>query len=259
MSEFARCCTILSFLVSGSMTMRFAGTSMVACAINVFTKEGSYQREVMINLSAGERDAIEGMDVEALRSAVEEARETRSSTAVTHLQLYRLGTYVQSAERRFALALANLRKAKAAANIARTEQAAIRAGWDLVSAVDQMKDRARQEKQDGECFYVDDHIHEPFIFRPDITVSVSYRWRATKNGDWSHGRITFHHRHVARRQSGAFWGSAQAHCASARERTIGDAPAGVVSCARSCPFQRERFFSRWWRRGGYPGDVPCCH
>ena len=158
----------------------------------------------MINLSAGERDAIEGMDVEALRSAVEEARETRSSTAVTHLQLYRLGTYVQSAERRFALALANLRKVKAAANIARTEQAAIRAGWDLVSAVDQMKDRARQEKQDGECFYVDDHIHEPFTFRPEMTVSVSYRWRATKNGDWSHGRITFHHRHVARPLSGAF-------------------------------------------------------
>lgn len=54
----------------------------------------------MINLSAGERDAIEDMDVDALRIAIEEARKAHSSTAVTRLQLYRLGAYVQEAERR---------------------------------------------------------------------------------------------------------------------------------------------------------------
>ena len=206
----------------------------------------------MINLSAGERDAIEGVDVEALRSAVEEARETRSSTAVTHLQLYRLGTYVQSAEHRFALALANLRKAKAAANIARKEQAAIRAGWDLVSAVDQMKDRARQEKQDGEWFYVDDHIHEPFTFRPEMTVSVSYRWRTAKNGDWSHGRITFHHRYVARPQSVPF-ADRRKLTARRREKKLSET------------LQREWYHMRdlalfsvrdFFRDGGNGADIP---
>ncbi|MFC5736037.1 hypothetical protein [Sinirhodobacter huangdaonensis] len=169
----------------------------------------------MINLSAGERDAIEDMDVDALRIAIEEARKAHSSTAVTRLQLYRLGAYVQEAERRFDLALANLRKAKAAAKIASTEQATIRAGWDLASAVDQMKDRARQERRDGERFYVDDHIHEPFTFQPEMTVSVSYRWRATEDDGWSYGRIVFHHHHVARPQP---WDFADRRRLTARQR-----------------------------------------
>lgn len=104
-------------------------------------QEGRFRREILINLSTDERDAIEDMDVEALRNAIEEARDVRSLTAVTYLQLYRLGVYVQSAEHRFELALVTLRKAKAVTKIASTEQAAIRAGWNLVSAVDQMRDR----------------------------------------------------------------------------------------------------------------------
>ena len=150
----------------------------------------------MINLSAHERDAIEDMDLDALRIAIKEAQNSCSMTAVTRLELYRLGAYVQKVELRFDLALANLRKAKAAAKIASTQQAAISAGWDLASAVDQMKERARQERHDGERFYVDDHIHEPFTLRPEMTVSVSYRWRAKENDDWLYGRIIFHH-HVA--------------------------------------------------------------
>jgi len=157
----------------------------------------------MINLSTDERESIEDINVEALQSAIEEARTARNSTALTRLQLYRLGAYVQSAEHRFNLALASLRKAKSAAKIARTEQAAIRSGWDLISAVDQMKDRARREKRDGEFFYVDDYIYEPLTFRPEMIVSVSYRWRVTENSDWSHDRITFHHRHVAQSHPGA--------------------------------------------------------
>lgn len=97
----------------------------------------------------------------------------------------------------FDLALANLRKAKAAAKIASTQQDAISAGWALASAVDQMKERARQERRDGESFYVDDHIHKPFTFRPEMTVSVSYRWRDKENDDWVYGRIIFHHHYVA--------------------------------------------------------------
>ena len=156
----------------------------------------------MINLSPCERNAIVELDVGALRSAIDEARHARSVTALTHLQLYRLGGYVQSAEHRFNLALADLRKAKAVAKIASTEQATVRAGWDLVSAVDQMKDRARQEKRDGERFYVDDHIHEPFRFQTG-PVTVFCRWRADENHSWSHGRIVFRHCHVARPQSEA--------------------------------------------------------
>lgn len=206
----------------------------------------------MINLSTGERDAIEDLDTDALRIAIEEAQDARSMTAVTRLQLYRLGAHVQRAERQFELALANLRKAKAAAKIASTQQAAIRAGWDLASAVNKMKGRARQERRDGGRFYVEDHILEPFTFRPEMTVTVSYRWRATENDDWSYGRITFHHHYDAWAQPRAFADRCKL-TARQREKEL------------SKTLQREWYHMRdlalfsvrdFFREGGNGADIP---
>lgn len=206
----------------------------------------------MINLSAGERDAIEDMDVDALRIAIAEAQNARSLTEVTRLKLYRLGAHVQEAERRFDLALANLRKAKAAAKIASTEQAALRAGWDLASAVDQMKRRARLERRDGERFYVDDHIHAPFTYRPEMTVSVAYRWRATENDDWSYGRIIFRHHYVAQPQLGAF-ADRRKLTARQREKELSETLQREWHHMRDLALFSVRDF---FRDGGNGADIP---
>lgn len=192
------------------------------------------------------------MDVEALRSAIDEARQARGATALTHLQLYRLGGYVQSAEHRFNLALANLRKAKAAAKIARTEQEAVRAGWDLVSAVDQMKDRARQEKRDGERFYVDDLIHEPLRFRTEMTVSVSFRWRANEKDGWLHGRTVFRHCYAPRNQ---FEASTRRRKLTARQRQN---ELSEALCREWYHMRDLALFSvrDFFRNGGNGADIP---
>lgn len=158
----------------------------------------------MINLTPDEMKAIEEMDCGVLRSAIDAARETRSPTPLTHLQLHRLGDYVRRSEHLFRRALDDLHKARSAEKVARTSQDALRAGWDLISAVEEMKERERREKSNGELFYIDDHIFEPSTFRPELTVTVSYRWRTVAEGEWTYGRITFRHRHVGWPEVGAY-------------------------------------------------------
>ncbi len=152
---------------------------------------------MMINLSDEQKESIEAIDSDVLQNAVDKARETRSPAPLNSLQLHRLGSYVRSTENKFHQALKNLSKAKSTAKISSTEQVAISAGWDLVSAVEQMKQRVIQEKSDGERFYVDDHIHAPFTFLPNMSVSVSYRWRPSEGDGWTSGHIIFNHHHTS--------------------------------------------------------------
>ncbi|MEM1363740.1 MAG: hypothetical protein AAGF94_18905 [Pseudomonadota bacterium] len=46
-----------------------------------------------------------------------------------------------------------------------------------------MKDRARQEKRDGELFYVDDYVYEPPKFRPEMIIYAFCCWRASETDD----------------------------------------------------------------------------
>lgn len=158
---------------------------------------------MFINLPASEMNAIDTLDEGALMDAIDEDQNTCSSTAIRQMQLYRLGAYVQAAERRFDRALTNLRTARSAAKVTSANEDVLRAGWNLATTVRQMKDRAKQERADGERFRIDDHVREPFKFRPKMDVSVSYRWRDTNDGDWSRGQITFHHHYSPLPQSEA--------------------------------------------------------
>ncbi|MDH1657053.1 hypothetical protein N5E96_20415 [Pseudomonas mosselii] len=73
----------------------------------------------------------------------------------------------------------------------RTLQGALRAGSDLVHAVQQMKGWLDAERQDGELFFIDDQISPPFHLSKRLSVQVSFRWRASPSADWKHGYLTF--------------------------------------------------------------------
>ena len=203
----------------------------------------------MINLTIDEREAIESLDVEVLRRAIDQARQGPNSAALTQLQLHRLGSFVQSAERRFTNALDDLRKAKAAANISKKEQAAVRAGWDLISSVDQMKERAEQERRDGVRFYIDDHIREPYAMRPEMDVTVSFRWRSDENDSWRYGRIMFYHRYADKLQ----FDHKHRRTASRRERDLSDSLWREWSYLRDLALFSVRDF---FRNGGDGKDIP---
>ncbi|WMU33186.1 hypothetical protein P4B20_11860 [Pseudomonas aeruginosa] len=91
----------------------------------------------------------------------------------------------------FQQAIAEYSKAKAPTKRERTLQDALRAGSDLVHAVQQMKDRLEAEREDGELFFIDDQIRPPFHLSKRLSVQVSFRWRATPSADWKHGYLTF--------------------------------------------------------------------
>ncbi|MDF3608377.1 hypothetical protein PE067_20855 [Paracoccus sp. DMF-8] len=151
----------------------------------------------MITLNANELEAIESLDGRALRDAVHEVTASRSTTALRRLELHRLGHYVSRAESRISTALIELGKAKSSAKVLRLERDLSDARWDLISAVDQMKARAEEEKQDANRFRILDRIMEPPILRPDMSVTVSYSWRPAGEENWRYGSIGFRHRHVA--------------------------------------------------------------
>ncbi|EOX0195488.1 hypothetical protein ACO3GI_006745, partial [Pseudomonas aeruginosa] len=107
------------------------------------------------------------------------------------LGLSSCGPYVATKLNAFQQAIAEYSKAKAPTKRERTLQDALRAGSDLVHAVQQMKDRLEAEREDGELFFIDDQIRPPFHLSKRLSVQVSFRWRATPSADWKHGYLTF--------------------------------------------------------------------
>ena len=147
----------------------------------------------MMNLDKNEQRAIEKLDRDALHKAIAEAIDEDNLTALRDLQLHNLGSHVSSAERQFERKLEERRKAKSAKRFASADYEVRRAGLALESAIGQMKERSKREREDGHYFYVEDHIIEPMTLRPHMTISVSYRWRTGKDKDWIYGRISFSH------------------------------------------------------------------
>ena len=156
-----------------------------------------------MNLGKNEQRAIEELDRGALHKAIAEAIDGDNLTALRDLQLHNLGSYVLSAERQLETKLDKKRKAKSAKKVALADYEVRRAGLTLESAIDQMKERAKREREDGQYFYVEDHIIEPLTLRPNMTISVSYRWRTDKDKDWMYGRVSFNHTYDASRHQAA--------------------------------------------------------
>lgn len=151
-----------------------------------------------INLSPGERQALESIDDDALRARVDQAFRDGNAYALRTLRLDACGPYVAQQLRYFESALAEHEKANAPRKRAETESRLRRARDDLVFAVDQMQARAKKEAEEGKLFFVEEHVPTPFSWSEHLSVQVSYRWRSTEAEPWVHGSVTFTHEVTAR-------------------------------------------------------------
>ena len=147
-----------------------------------------------INLTDREKSALASVDEHELSQLIDKAISCQQPSGLSQM-LTDCGTYVANELRYFERAVGDYRGAKSAKKVERTHTDAIRAGYKLSSAVSQMKHRMQTEVEEGERFYVDDHIHWPYTFSDNLSVAVSYRWRQNPDSNWEHGHITLRHRH----------------------------------------------------------------
>lgn len=144
-----------------------------------------------INLPSDQQAAISDIDETALRATVRKCLDEERIGPIHGLGLNGCGPYVSTKLHAFQQAIAEYSKAKAHSKRERTRQDALRAGGDLVHAVQQMKGRLETERQEGELFFIDDQIRQPFHLSKRLSVQVSFRWRAPASADWKHGHVTF--------------------------------------------------------------------
>lgn len=148
---------------------------------------------VEINMSRDEQDALRAVDIDLLDKLIDRCMDDERSGAVYELRLISCGPYVAQKLWDFERALAEYGKAKANKKRTETRLDLLRAGSDLVHAVQMMKGRVETEQNEGALFYVDDQIISPSRFSEILTVRVSYRWRRSIEDSWTYGSITFSH------------------------------------------------------------------
>ncbi len=96
-----------------------------------------------INLPSDQQAAISDVDETVLRAAVHKCLDEERVGPIHGLDLSNCGPYVATKLHGFQQAIAEYSKAKAHAKRERTRQDALRAGSDLVHAVQQMKGRLK--------------------------------------------------------------------------------------------------------------------
>lgn len=144
-----------------------------------------------INLPRDQQHSIGAVDVNILRSAVDRCLSEERVGPIYELGLSECGDYVASTLRVFERAIIAHSKAKAYAKREQTRTDVLRAGGNLVHAVQQMKGRVETEQEEGLLFYIDDQIMVPFYFSKRLTVSVHYRWRSSPTAEWADGQTIF--------------------------------------------------------------------
>lgn len=145
----------------------------------------------VINLPLDQQHAISTVDLKSLEMAVEKCLREERIGPIHELRLNECGDFVASNLRAFERAIATYSKAKAHPKVEQTRADALRAGGDLVHAIQQMKSRVATEQEQGEVFYIDDQIIAPYHFSKRLTVNVRYRWRPLPSADWIHGTTAF--------------------------------------------------------------------
>ncbi|HHK5433923.1 TPA: hypothetical protein ACQT27_003721 [Pseudomonas aeruginosa] len=153
---------------------------------------------VQINMTRDEKEAVNEIDRSQLQKVIDKCIYEERIGGIHSLGLFRCGLYVASALRNFERALADYSKAKSSKKREDTRISVLRAGSDLVHAVQTMKDRAEAEQRDGQFFYVEDQISPPVSLRDQLTVRVSYKWRRSVDESWTHSSITFSYTAVSR-------------------------------------------------------------
>lgn len=152
----------------------------------------------MINLSVGEKAALSAIDEGKLTDILEQTVQSESSTALRQLPLSSCGPYVTGKLSHLDECLRRLREAKSSKNREQKIYDVRRAASDLSDALASMKKRVAEDEQDGQLFYVEDHILWPRQFTKSLSVRISYRWRRSVEDSWTHGSITFQHEYKPR-------------------------------------------------------------
>lgn len=155
-------------------------------------------RVVQINMTRDEKEAVNGIDRSQLQRLIDKCIYEEGTGGIHSLGLCRCGLYVASALRNFERVLTDYSKAKSFQKREDTRTRVLRAGSDLVHAVQIMKDRAEAEQRDGQFFYVEDQILPPVSLRDQLTVRVSYKWRRSVDESWTHSSITFSYTAISR-------------------------------------------------------------
>lgn len=151
-----------------------------------------------INVPRATADALKAIDVNLLHELISQCIDREQSLPIRSLRLEICGLYVSSKQQAFDRALADLRNAKSAKKRAETAVDARRASGDLLHAVQQMKARVEIEEQEGLLFFVEDNVMQPLRLSEDLTIRISFRWRATVEDRWTFGDIVFSHMVVSR-------------------------------------------------------------
>lgn len=144
-----------------------------------------------INLTQNEKDALASIDTTELDKAIDRAMDEERSGALLTFRLSSCGPYVSNKLNIFLRDLADHAQAKSSRKREETGDRLRRAGYNLVAAVIQMKQRMKEEEEDGQFFYVDDNIYHPFSFSNRLSVTVYYRWRKLMTDTWTSGSIRF--------------------------------------------------------------------
>lgn len=147
-----------------------------------------------INIPSGEQAALRAIDSAYLSSVIDECLGHGHASALAPLRLHCCGLFVGSKLRRFESALLDYRQAKSPRKLETTRTDALRAGSDLMFAVEQMKARVEAEAKEAERFYIDDHIQPPFKCTENLSVTVNFRWRPSPESEWGYASIEFLHR-----------------------------------------------------------------
>lgn len=149
---------------------------------------------------SSDAEILKAIDNDVLSDLVDQCIREERSSAIRALRLGHSGPYVSSRLRAFEDALAAHQKAKSVKKRSATEYDLRSAGSDLTHAVHQMKHRVATEEQESQLFYVDDNVMVPSRFSEQLTVRISYQWRASASDRWSYGSIVFSHTDQPRSQ-----------------------------------------------------------
>lgn len=152
-----------------------------------------------VNAPPDELAAIRAIDARALDRAIEACLDARRIvSALREFRLDSCGPFVAAKLREFDAALQAFASTKASKKLADTGDRARRAGSNLDNTVRQMQHRIDAQEQEGERFFIDDHVMPPSHFSKALVVPVHYRWRPSAEAKWTHGTITFIHMHDPR-------------------------------------------------------------
>ncbi|QTF57943.1 hypothetical protein [Stutzerimonas frequens] len=149
-----------------------------------------------INLPLDQRRKISAIDVRALEAAVDKCVRDEHVAPIYALDLSGCGEFIASEYRVFERAITAYGKAKAHAKRQHTRADVLRAGSNLLHAVEQMQERVRTEQEQAQLFVVDDQVLPPSRFSNRLTVTVRYRWRPSSDAQWAHGQTKFIHEYM---------------------------------------------------------------